>query len=482
MRDAFAHESNGLLISRLLVPDPLSRADWERLHSAWGGSGGEASLLEWIVLGGHLSEEELMGSLAAATGHRALKEFHPVPSSARDHEARVLENNGFIPGLDAQGRQVVAGGPGLPPDLRDYLGKNAAGWEWVVISPLRTPQEQESVEESAARVEESIGSTLAERLESILSEAAANAASDIHFERHGEALRIRMKNKTGMHALGTWKEPACSEALRILKRRANISTAETALPQDGRIEMHGTRKGLSFRASHVTAVNGESLVLRSIGRESVVPRPGRLGIPEDLSIAIRETLLYEHGLVLCTGATGSGKTTTMCSLISTLEGLPLKVLSIEDPVEYEITGATQSAVNPETGWTFPNALKAYLRQDPDIILVGEIRDGESAEMACRAGLTGHCVISSLHARSTTSALDRLQAWGLAPGLLAESVRLVTHQRLVRHPESGRWTGCFNWIRPEPAEIYAYLVERKVPPRWLVDSGTHQDGALASAKA
>lgn len=481
MRESFAYESNGILISRLLVPDPLARERWEALQAAWKASGKEASLLEWIMLTGHLSHQELMESLAKATGRRQVKTLYPLPRPAHDHEARVLENNGFLPGMDAQGRRVVAGGAGLPPDLGEYLGENSARWEWVLISPLRQADGEDRVEESVAGAAEPAGSPLQARLEAILAEAATHNASDIFFERYGDELQIRMKTKSGMQGMGEWRQPACGEGLRLLKRWANISTAEFALPQDGRLERNGGRNRLSFRASHVTALNGESLVLRSIGRESRIADPQRLGIPDELTAAIRETLLYEHGLILCTGSTGSGKTTTMCSLVSTLEDLPLKILSIEDPIEYEIPGTTQSAVNPATGWTFPAALKAFLRQDPDIILVGEIRDAESAAMACRAGLTGHCVISSLHARSTTSALDRLQAWGLAPGLLAESVCLLTHQRLAPCSETGKWRASFDWIQPQPAELYSYLSEGKRPVTWTAGARRgNQDALFESA--
>jgi Tfp pilus assembly pilus retraction ATPase PilT len=483
MRDSFPYESNAFLISLYLVPDPLSMDEWEQVEGTWETEGKAFSLLEWIIHSGQLTEPELKQSLEKGTGRRTVECISLLEETEKNADARVLENNGFITGRDSRKRRIVTGGSELPPDLSPYLGEASQDWEWVMISPLRKREPQVLAPDVDEMNSIRIKSDLAERLESILIEATTTRASDIHFELYGSRLLIRCHGLAGMEELAVWDEPASTECLRLLKRWANISTAESSLPQDGRLEIGGTRPPLSFRVSHIRAVNGESLVLRVIGKESFLPDPEQLGLPRRLSTLLKDTLLYEHGLALCTGATGSGKTTTMCAVVSILKNYPLKILTIEDPIEYELSNATQCSVDLSTGWTFSKALGAFLRQDPDIILVGEIRDRESAAMACRAGLTGHCVLSSLHARSVTSALDRLQAWGLAPGLLAESLRLVIYQQLKQDMETGKRTARFDWIQTEPDTVSAYLAGKLIPESWILsNANSTQEAFAASANA
>ncbi|NDV62125.1 Flp pilus assembly complex ATPase component [Puniceicoccales bacterium CK1056] len=450
-----------------MVPDPLTKEMWEKVVGEWRTRGEEFTLMEWIIHSRCLTETVLKQSLAAGTGSRMLEEILPVCDSEKDASSSVLENNGFLVGKDSENRKVVAGGKELPPSLEEYLGVNHFSWEWVLLNPVRKSNSKPDFAAGSEKESSPDQSTLMKRVESLLIEASANFASDIHFERFDGRLVIRRKERGGMENMGIWKEPECSECLRILKRQANISTAQLSLPQDGRLEVKQGPSRLSFRVSHIHAVNGESLVLRLIGKESILPEPEQLGMPSTLSTRAKTSLLYERGIVLCTGSTGSGKTTTMCSLISSLNKHCLKILTIEDPIEFDLSNATQCAVNPSTGWTFSEALKAFLRQDPDIIMIGEIRDEESAAMACRAGLTGHSVLSSLHAHSPVAALDRLQAWGLAPGILAESIRLVIHQKLTVNPKSKIRKAHFKWISGDPDEIYSYYLNKTIPASWPV---------------
>ena len=466
MRDPFPYESNGLLLSQYLVPDPLSREEFKDLEAGWAAAGEGKSFLEWIIGAGGMSETGLMQALEKATGRRFLKTIVCLEKKEWTAGMKFLSTVGFTPGKDPEGRPVVYGGTALAPNLKEFLGGKWPELEWVLASPVRTEEERPVYRDiSIESRSPAPGSRIGERLSSLLVEAATRGQSDMYFERYGHRLVIRGRGTSGTQVLAEWDEPACTESLRLLKRWANLSTATTSLPQDGRLVLNRIRPAVSYRVSHVHAVGGESLVLRIIGRESLLPGPKELGIPEQLSGLLRDCLIYEHGLVLCTGITGSGKTTTMCSVVSSLKSHSLKILTIEDPIEYELSNATQSAVNHCSGWSFREALAAYLRQDPDIILVGEIRDRESASMACQAGLTGHCVLSSLHARSPAAALDRLKSWDLAPGLLAESIRLVIHQRLELNENTGRRAAVFNWIHPEPGETYGYLVEGIVPPNW-----------------
>jgi Tfp pilus assembly pilus retraction ATPase PilT len=416
-----------------------------------------------VIRGGHLEERALLEALAAATGARTVG---GSPALARRvGEEAPLWNSGFVV-LEGSGlRRLVAGGPDLPPDLGQFVGDRAGRYEWVLVSPLRDQAGPSRAALEADAAGGWSGSGAERRLLQVLEEAVMNGDADLHFERHGGVLRIRAHGPGGMRQLGEWGPPAAMESLRLLKRWANFSTAENPLPQDGRVRAPGAGRRLAFRASHIAGVNGESMVLRATGAGDALPALEELGTGRELARVLERCVRLERGLVLFTGATGSGKTTTMCSLLRGLEGQPWKILTIEDPVEHELPGATQSAVNELTGWTFAAALRAFLRQDPDIIMVGEMRDRESAAIACRAGLTGHCVLSSLHARSVVEALDRLHAWGIAAGALAESLRMVVHQRLVADPASGGWRARFAWLKPLPEETHAYLATGRRPARW-----------------
>jgi type II secretory ATPase GspE/PulE/Tfp pilus assembly ATPase PilB-like protein len=271
--------------------------------------------------------------------------------------------------------------------------------------------------------------------------------------------------------------------MRYLKRLAGFTTADNPLPQDGRIRLGNEEREQTqlYRASHIRTVTGESLVLRTIGESEAVPPLERLGIPGELAALLREAAWQDLGLVLCTGATGSGKSTTLFSLLKEVAQAPLKILSIEDPVELEIPEVIQSSVDVERGWTFPAALRAYLRQDPDIIFVGEIRDKASAEGAARAALTGHVVLSTLHASSPLAALDRLRGWGLPAGLIAETVRLVSHQRLVDGTDNSGRMAEFQWLRVNPDAVYKYLCEGIISDA-LRNTRPLQDLPAPSAKA
>ena len=480
MRESFPYESNALLLSKCFVPDPIPDKDWLNLVTGWKQSGGRYTLLEWIHKGCIVSESEFLGHLASATGSRVFKNMVPLSLQERDAAAVLLESNGFLVGKGSHGERLVAGGSLLPPDLSSFIGQQATDWEWIILNPSRGQSEYDVASPDESHGNKGDKSHLETRLESLLAESATRNVSDIFFERYGNQLHIRGRIDGGIEEIGVWQNSSCMEAIRLIKRWANLSTAETSLPQDGRLELVRGTAVYSFRASHIQAVNGESLVLRIVGEESSLPDPGALGIPSGLVKEMEEILLHESGLVLCTGATGSGKTTTINTVISDMKRYPLKILTIEDPVEHELGNATQCSVNPSTGWTFPKALKAFLRQDPDIILLGEIRDKESAAIACRAGLTGHSVLSSLHGKSVLTALDRFRGWGIPSGLVSESIRLVIHQELVAATGAGARSPEFNWIRTNPGEVYDYMRSRTIPATWAHYLPATQEDAFASS--
>lgn len=458
MRPAFAYETNGLLLRRLLVPDPLEEREWERAMTRWREEGGGASCLEWLVKEGVLTEERLLVVLAERSGVKGIGQDEEADPWGGGADGQVLRSNGFRVLSRAGRRWRVAGGPDLPPRLEAYIGKGARDWEWVLLTPVRRngPGAGQPPGPGPGARETGDTTELEAWVHGLLEEARARGAADLHFERSGDHLRIRTHGPEGMQTQGEWGLPRSQAALRLLKRWAGFSTAQQSTPQDGRLLAGPAGRETVFRASHVCTIDGESLVLRVIGTEARIPEMTSLGVPPELAASLTRMVLQESGLLICSGATGSGKTTTLYALLGRLGQANRKIMTIEDPVEYELGHAIQSSVNGSGGWTFATAVRAYLRQDPDIILVGEIRDQESAEVAARAGLTGHAVLSSLHASSPLTALERLHGWGLPPGLLGETVRLVSHQRLVRDVADGPRRALFQWIEPEPVETVRYL--------------------------
>lgn len=480
MRAPFSYENNVSLIRDLLMPDPLPEDRWESLTGAWKASGRQVSLLEWIILEDYLTEEQVLRQMAHSTG-AAVWDGQLLGPAGTGAERKILEGNGFLVLGTRDGKSLVSGGPEFPPDLSTYIGEQSGNWSWLLISPLRVEAPGDDIGDLAGAPVREGESSLESWLSGLLEEARLPGTADIHFELTGTNLTIRGRTPKGMEHLAAVDPPRSIDCMRHLKRLAGFSEAENPLPQDGRMAIgHGHREKI-YRASHIRTISGESLVLRTISEPIAIPALEELGVPEELGGLLRRAATHGSGFILCTGATGSGKSTTLFSLLGELGELPLKILSIEDPVEAEIPEIIQSSVDEDRNWTFANALRAYLRQDPDIIFVGEIRDKLSAEGAARAALTGHVVLSTLHASGPLQALDRLHGWGLAAGLIAETVRLVSHQRLAQSDgDSGRGRS-FQWMEPRPEEVYDYL-RGGVVPETLTISGAIQEPPVPSAKA
>ena len=452
MREPFAYENNAGLIRQLLVPDPISGGAGQGALSGGEKNRAGHSLLEWLVIGGTIDDGELLGSLGESLGvkTRPAGQFRLLESALP--EAGLLRAQGFVE-LEAAGMGLIAtGGPELAPDLEAYIGEAAKAWQWVLVSPLRG---QGAV---IQRVEEGQGRAGAygtgTRLRELLLGLWSEGASDIHFERESGILAVRVHRDGRMHPVAEWDGPRVIGTLRLLKTWSHLSTAANPMPQDGSLRLRDGQREITFRVSHLPTENGESLVLRIPGGTSGIRPLTELGVPPGLEQAMLDTVLHDPGMLIIAGTTCSGKTTTAYSLLHGLAGRNLKILTIEDPVEYELEAALQIAVDDRNGWTFDRAIRAYLRQDPDVIFIGEIRDRKSAEAGCRAALTGHCVISTLHGRSETAVLERLAGWRLDPGTLAESLRLIVHQRLVSNGHALQAE--FSWMRPEPEEILEYL--------------------------
>ena len=265
----------------------------------------------------------------------------------------------------------------------------------------------------------------------IISRAVETGASDIHVEPFEDALRVRYRYDG---VLQETENPPVRLAAAIVSRikiMARLDIAERRLPQDGRIRLAVRGQDVDFRVSTVASMHGETVVLRVLDRSAVTFAWDRLGLAPAVVGRLEKSLALPNGIVLVTGPTGSGKTTTLYTGLLALNAVTRKVITIEDPVEYQLRGINQIQVRPQIGLTFANLLRTILRQDPDVIMVGEIRDLETAQIAVQAALTGHLVLSTLHTNSAAATITRLRDMGLEDYLITAVLRGVLAQRLVR---------------------------------------------------
>ena len=292
----------------------------------------------------------------------------------------------------------------------------------------------------------------------ILTDAILSGASDIHLEPRRNSLEIRFRQDGTLRSVDSIRrefQPACSSRLKIM---AEMNIAERRLPQDGRISVMVEGRSVDMRVSSLPTQYGESLVLRILDKSGVRPQLSQLGFSEHNLKALNSLIRKPHGIFLATGPTGSGKTTTLYSAIHEIHTPDVNIITVEDPIEYELDGIRQSNVNEKAGLTFARQLRAILRQDPDIIYVGEIRDQETAEIAFRAALTGHLVFSTLHCNDAAGAITRLLNMGMDPFLVASSVVGVLAQRLVRKvcPQ------CARPAQPTEVDLSAFGVDLDSP--------------------
>lgn len=264
----------------------------------------------------------------------------------------------------------------------------------------------------------------------ILIEAIQQDASDIHFEPQEQGLSVRYRIDGVLQHRHLPPRELRNQLLTRIKVMAKMDIAEHRLPQDGRIKLRLAGRQIDFRVSTVPVVYGERIVLRILDKGNVLGLD-KIGMPERTLKMFKKQLSQNQGIVLVTGPTGSGKTTTLYSGISEIASAEINIMTIEDPVEYKLQGMAQIGVNPKIHLNFATGLRHILRQDPDVIMIGEIRDKETAEIAIQASLTGHLVLSTLHTNDAPSALTRLVDMGIEPYLLSSSVLAILAQRLVR---------------------------------------------------
>ena len=270
-----------------------------------------------------------------------------------------------------------------------------------------------------------------ENAKGILEHALFKRASDVHIEPAPQEYRVRLRVDGSMLPVRTFPTADGVRLVSAIKTLSQIDIAERRKAQDGRFGARQGRRSVDFRVATIPSVHGEKLVLRILDRKTGVRGLDDLGMPQEMMDRFAQIVHSRSGMILATGPTGSGKTSTLYAALAQLDAGQLNLVTIEDPVEYELVGATQIPVNAKAGVTYESGLRSILRQDPDVILVGEMRDLESAQIALRAALTGHLVFSSLHTRDAIGAVMRLEEMGIEAHLVASALFVVLSQRLVR---------------------------------------------------
>jgi len=312
-----------------------------------------------------------------------------------------------------------------------YHQKENEASEYIASLQSDTETEEVSQEEGYDLLDKHAQSPVIRLLNMVLTEAIGQGASDIHFEPMEHGLGVRYRIDGVLQQRHSPPKEFQSQLVTRIKVMARLDIAEHRLPQDGRIKLNMGGRQIDFRVSTIPVVFGERIVLRILDKSHVLLGLHRIGMEEEMLQAFKKLICLTEGIILVTGPTGSGKTTTLYSALSEVNRAETNIMTIEDPVEYKLPQMAQMGVNPKIQLSFATGLRHILRQDPDVIMIGEIRDKETAEIAIQAALTGHLVLSTLHTNDAPSALTRLVDMGIEPYLLTSSVVGVLAQRLVR---------------------------------------------------
>jgi len=488
-----ATQTNRSIKEVLVQAGLLTPAQFERLRQTWQASGEEGqppsqSLFDYLIEHSGLPRTEFLQRLAKALNWPFLPKI-PVPHgddpTVRQERQKLMEllspklafQYHVIPIRMEEGQIYYAVSDPFDPTMLQAVLFNATH------PPLFALADRDEIDkalnvmyglgaemlEGVARDEEESSETAEKDIDTsdqeasvikfvnkVILEAYKSRATDIHFEPQEHELRIRYRID-GMLYKAPMPEHLKNYQSAIISRikvMAKMNIAERRLPQDGRINVRIEGKEIDIRVSTVPTVYGESVSLRLLTRDRQKITLTELGYPERERAAVEQIINKPHGIFLVTGPTGSGKSTTLYACLQQINHPTKRIITIEDPVEYEIEGINQIPIRPEIGLTFATGLRHILRQDPNVIMVGEIRDLETAEIAIRAALTGHLVFSTLHTNDAPSAFTRLIDMGIEPFLVASSVEAVLAQRLVRLvcPE----------CRKEQEFDYAYLRSKQFP--------------------
>jgi len=316
---------------------------------------------------------------------------------------------------------------GKKKNLKKVVGEALKDIQTKEATDLK-PKEEKKEAKPAQIIEDA---PIIKIVEVILSNAIEGSASDIHIEPSEKDVRVRYRIDGILHTSLMLPKSVQPSILTRIKILSNLKIDESRLPQDGRFHMDVGKKSVDLRVSILPLIYGEKIVMRILDKTGSVPTLEQLGLVGRGLTWVGENIKKTHGIFLITGPTGSGKSTTLYSILSLLNTTSVNIVTLEDPVEYFIEGVNQSQINPDIGLTFAAGLRSILRQDPNIVMVGEIRDKETAELAVQAALTGHLVFSTLHTNNAIGSIPRLIDMGMEPFLLVASINVVAAQRLVR---------------------------------------------------
>ncbi|MDR2347244.1 MAG: Flp pilus assembly complex ATPase component TadA [Bifidobacteriaceae bacterium] len=469
------------LLSRGLV----SPAQLERAARAQQQDG--VTLSQALVTSGVLKEEDLVPLLAEAAGLRFVDlDVFPVDSrTAGSVPGAICRRHMLLPiARDGDSVVVAMAEPGnivAIDDVRSYLGAavvtavaERGALARAIRRYVRSDSEIDSIGQSldSSQREDTTTMAVAEVVQEdspvvrwvqlLISQAIHDGCSDIHLEPEELDLRVRYRIDGVLHEMQSAPKSIQSQVISRIKIMADIDIAERRKPQDGRISVNVDGNDVDLRVATLPTVWGEKVVMRILNAAAVQVDLRKLSFSEASFQRYKESYLKPYGMILATGPTGSGKSTTLYATLKEISRPEVNVITIEDPVEYRMVGINQIQVNPKAGLTFAAALRSILRADPDVVLVGEIRDGETAQIAVEAALTGHLVLSTLHTNDAPSAVTRLTEMGIEPFLVASALDCVVAQRLARR----LCERCREPYTPGPAEqemLAAEWIFREPPP-------------------
>ena len=439
------------------IASPEQFDQWRKDWSVAVEAGGDDTMLEFFGRESGLGTDEFMTRLAGQLGWEAVNlPALDIPVDARERiTTKVAFQHFVMPVKFENGVLQVAVSDPFSRDLANAVQFNARCPVKFALAPraeiekalkkyygvgaetLDELSEDEPLEleidDNKEITEDDQEASVIKFVNQIIWEAYNQRATDIHFEPAEDELRIRHRIDGILHQIPLPPQLKRYQAAIIsrIKVMSGMNIAEKRLPQDGRINVRIRGEEIDIRVSTVPTVYGESVSLRLLTRGKIFLSLDKLGYDPSDEAALREIVVKPHGIMLVTGPTGSGKSTSLYAFLSSINSVHKRIITIEEPVEYELKGINQIAVRADIGLTFAMGLRHILRQDPNVIMVGEIRDLETAEIAIRAALTGHLVFSTLHTNDAPSAFTRLTDMGIEPFLVASSVEAVLAQRLVR---------------------------------------------------
>jgi general secretion pathway protein E/type IV pilus assembly protein PilB len=404
-----------------------------------------------------LSEIEIDQELLKLAPSKLVHRDRVIPLDRHDGAIRVATNNPFnLYAFDelrmlmgAKIETVLATSEEISRVIKQYYGVGGETVERMIDdSELEVVTEIDS--ENADLIEQAQEATVVKLVNEIILEAIRDRASDIHIEPYEDDLKIRYRIDGVLHTTNVPPEIRRFHAAIVsrIKILSNLNIAEKRLPQDGGFKIKAQNRDIDIRVSIIPTAFGGAVVMRILDKQSVLLSLDSLGLMDEALAGIQHLISQPFGIVLVTGPTGSGKTTTLYGALNTIKNDEIKVLTVEDPIEYYLDGIQQVQIKPNIGLSFASGLRSFLRHDPDVILVGEIRDLETAEVAINAALTGHLVFSTLHTNDAATATTRLLDMGVEPFLVSSAVTGVLAQRLVRRI----CLGCREEYLPAPGDI------------------------------